>query len=475
MVAIFGVWAAFAGAARAANSNQSINIQGVLRDAGGNLQSMAVGLDISFYPSEMSATPYYTKHFATVPVDNGYFSVELSDNALNFAANPDTWVGVQVSGDPSELPRQHLDAAPYAITAATAATAAMSTVSAMSSTTQALQGVAVASAAPSDGNLLRYDAGATQWTPWAPSFVDLSSNQNIMGAKTFASNLGVGTTTALARVHSVAPGAFPTENSDGTVPATNVPLLAQSDSTAIGVLNSNGRPAFALNIEGNAGTIAARGSVVLYDKADGSWHSDVGMHAGTVTLNSPNPINFTSSWQGTPDPTTNVAEISNDTGTYKMLMVVGNKSGGTGLRRVGIWDSLYVAGTLIAGSSRELKQNIRPLAARDAIATFNALKPTAFAYKSSPDEPQMGFIAEEVPAVVATKDRKGVYTMNIVALLTKVVQGQQEQLRDQAATVQAQREHLTRLQQENASLMERLAKLESSVSRLSARGSDLRR
>jgi hypothetical protein len=59
-----------------------------------------------------------------------------------------------------------------------------------------------------------------------------------------------------------------------------------------------------------------------------------------------NTLNFTSGWQSTPDPTTNVAEISNDTGTFKTLMIVGNKSAGTGERRVSIWDRLTVNGTL---------------------------------------------------------------------------------------------------------------------------------
>ena len=44
--------------------------------------------------------------------------------------------------------------------------------------------------------------------------------------------------------------------------------------------------------------------------------------------------------------TTN-AEISNDTGTYKTLMILGNTSGGGGLRRVSLWDQLTVNGNLI--------------------------------------------------------------------------------------------------------------------------------
>lgn len=68
---------------------------------------------------------------------------------------------------------------------------------------------------------------------------------------------------------------------------------------------------------------------------------DVG---GTLRiLTGSNPIRFTSTWSGFPDATTNQAEISNDTGTYKTLMIIGNKSAGLG-RRVSVWDRLEVNG-----------------------------------------------------------------------------------------------------------------------------------
>lgn len=42
----------------------------------------------------------------------------------------------------------------------------------------------------------------------------------------------------------------------------------------------------------------------------------------------------------------------------------------------------------------------------------------------------MGFIAEDVPALVATRERKGLSAMDIVAVLTKVVQERQKTLND---------------------------------------------
>ncbi len=62
-------------------------------------------------------------------------------------------------------------------------------------------------------------------------------------------------------------------------------------------------------------------------------------------LTGSNPIRFTAGWTGFPDPVTNQAEICNDTGTYKTLMIVGNKSAGLG-RRVSVWDRLEVNGNI---------------------------------------------------------------------------------------------------------------------------------
>jgi len=42
----------------------------------------------------------------------------------------------------------------------------------------------------------------------------------------------------------------------------------------------------------------------------------------------------------------------------------------------------------------------------------------------------VGFIAEDVPEMVATEDRKGIESMDIAAVLTKVVQEQQRMLKE---------------------------------------------
>ncbi len=53
-----------------------------------------------------------------------------------------------------------------------------------------------------------------------------------------------------------------------------------------------------------------------------------------------------------------------------------------------------------------------------------------FVYKADRNERHVGFIAEEAPELIATKDRKGMSPMDVVAVLTKVVKEQQEALKE---------------------------------------------
>src|SRR4030095_2067927 len=101
------------GRAIAASSNASMNIAGIMRDGTGSLQSMAVTVTANLYQSASAGTPFHSQTFVDVPVDNGFFSVELSGFSLGGIS--DTWVGIQVMGDAVELPRQHIAAAPYAL------------------------------------------------------------------------------------------------------------------------------------------------------------------------------------------------------------------------------------------------------------------------------------------------------------------------------------------------------------------------
>lgn len=80
------------------------------------------------------------------------------------------------------------------------------------------------------------------------------------------------------------------------------------------------------------------------------------------------------------------------------------------------------------GSSREYKQNIKELSTEEALFAFNNLNPVTFKYKIDNTQTHAGFIAEDVPDLVAAKDRKGLNPMDIVAVLTRVIQEQQKKL-----------------------------------------------
>jgi len=79
-------------------------------------------------------------------------------------------------------------------------------------------------------------------------------------------------------------------------------------------------------------------------------------------------------------------------------------------------------------SSRSRKQDIAELETADAVAALEALQPVRFRYRDDASEEYLGFIAEDVPDLVASADRQSLSSMDVVAVLTKVVQRQQQQI-----------------------------------------------
>ena len=90
--------------------------------------------------------------------------------------------------------------------------------------------------------------------------------------------------------------------------------------------------------------------------------------------------------------------------------------------------SLSSGGTWTDASTRELKQDIEDLDYKESLNIIKQLTPVKFAYKKDPKNKKIGFIAEDVPDLVATEDRKGLSALQIVSALTKVVQSQQKEI-----------------------------------------------
>lgn len=81
-------------------------------------------------------------------------------------------------------------------------------------------------------------------------------------------------------------------------------------------------------------------------------------------------------------------------------------------------------------SSRSSKENIQSLSAEQAASTLMALEPVVFNYRNEKGEDYVGFIAEDVPDLVAMSDRAALSSMDIVAVLTRVVQEQQNKIKE---------------------------------------------
>jgi hypothetical protein len=92
----------------------------------------------------------------------------------------------------------------------------------------------------------------------------------------------------------------------------------------------------------------------------------------------------------------------------------------------GVWED---------ASSRKFKENIQDLTLSEATEALSGLNPVKFNYKNDNEDKHLGFIAEDVPALVASKDRKSMSPMDVVAVLTKVIQTQLTTMRAQQVSL----------------------------------------
>ncbi|MEM6702652.1 MAG: tail fiber domain-containing protein [Acidobacteriota bacterium] len=105
--------------------------------------------------------------------------------------------------------------------------------------------------------------------------------------------------------------------------------------------------------------------------------------------------------------------------TFDPLHPIHAQVSGAHLSGAGVWTN---------ASSRALKENIVPLTAEVAFSALQALEPVQYNYRVEPNDPQVGFIAEDVPELVATPDRATLAPTDIVGVLTKVLQEQQSEI-----------------------------------------------
>jgi len=167
------------------------------------------------------------------------------------------------------------------------------------------------------------------------------------------------------------------------------------------------------NNTGNNNTLI--GNYAGYFNTTGSNNTFIGYYAGYKNDNGTGNV-FLGYNAGKNETGSNKLYISNsDTATP---LIYGDFSAGR----------VVVNGKIILQSSREVKDDIEALDRQEALDALEGLRPVTFVYKADRTERHAGFIAEDVPDLVATRDRKGVSPMDIVTVLTKVVQEQQTEL-----------------------------------------------
>lgn len=111
---------------------------------------------------------------------------------------------------------------------------------------------------------------------------------------------------------------------------------------------------------------------------------------------------------------------------------------------------LTVGGVWTNTSSQKFKDNIKPLETQKAVETFQKLTPVTYNYKIDKAEHHVGFIAEDVPDLIAEQGRKGLNAMPVTAVLTAV-------LKDQKKNIAEQNEILNQLENDVQSLKNEIA------------------
>jgi hypothetical protein len=266
--------------------------------------------------------------------------------------------------------------------------------------------------------------------------------------------VGIGISDSQNRLHVVAPGGFP----------NNVPIVAQSVSTFFGARDSDGIERFAINLDSDGTSYA----VNFYDKYQRPWRRSISLKLGNVGIGTTDPKSMLHIGDGLPTPpsggyrpwmvrgtlvswdTDNVFFGLKDEGPNRKDAVIAwgddpdldvfrfiftahqGPANGQEVMRLESNGDLKAAGDVYAKdvqlqSSRELKENVAELSASEAVEALEDLNPVKFNFKADSDKNlHIGFIAEEVPDLVATSDRKTLSPMDIVAVLTQVVKQQQK-------------------------------------------------
>ena len=269
------------------------------------------------------------------------------------------------------------------------------------------------------------------------------ANQLYMAAN---GNIGLGTSTPGFSLHVDGgfqifkienSGSYVSFTTDSTSTYVHTKSSAGTDSTPFQLIHDAPSGSLRINADGDIGI----GSGILLDntvsvksqRTDASeqelftldGNNDVVFNRGSIIAGYPSHLIFGigsgKRFEVRNNSNTTIMRVMNDNGrvafgnffpSYPLQMASGAR-----VTNGGVWTN---------ASSRALKTDIHPLSATQAIDALDEMEPVLFRYKSDESDQNVGFIAEDVPALIATPDRKGMSAMDVVAVLTAVVQEQRK-------------------------------------------------
>jgi hypothetical protein len=270
--------------------------------------------------------------------------------------------------------------------------------------------------------------------------------------------VGIGTSTPQQQLQ-VTSASSPTVRLEQTSPARSWDIGGSSTSffinnatagtNAFTILSGAPNNSFYITATGRVGIggIPTTGAFTVF----GGATTDVAVSLGPDAINGPafnfgyTGASFASTSVGffniRPDvnataPNPSIRFMTND--TQRMIL---DRDGQLGLGAVAGFDPahpihhtngahLSSTGSWNIASSRKHKTDVQDLEIDSAARALVLLRPVTFRHETTPDDLQAGFIAEDVPELVATPDRTSLSPMDIVAVLTRVVQEQQRTISD---------------------------------------------
>ncbi|WP_198013713.1 tail fiber domain-containing protein [Crinalium epipsammum] len=99
-------------------------------------------------------------------------------------------------------------------------------------------------------------------------------------------------------------------------------------------------------------------------------------------------------------------------------------------------------------SSRVLKEEINDLSSQDVTEILRSLNPVKFTYTEDESKtPFAGFIAEDTPDLLTSNDKQAIKVVDLVAVLTKIMQDNQKTLHNLVKLTKQQQSEITALKE----------------------------